>query len=74
MTETLAAIPPRTGNIDSLLRFFKSEYFRARVFYLMHYLYFDERGGIQDYLVNQLYEQHDQEVDFYLCQLVQVCL
>ena len=40
----------------------------------MHYLYHDEREGIQDYLVNQLYEKWDQDIDFYLCQLVQICL
>ena len=65
VSATVAWIPPTTGNIDSLLRFFKSEYFKSRVFYLMHYLYHDERTGIQDYLVNQLYEKEDHEVDFY---------
>ena len=51
--------PPGSNNIDSLLRFFQSDYFRSEIFYLMHYLYHDERSGVQDYLVNLLYDKPD---------------
>eukprot|EP00392_Amoebophrya_sp_AT5.2_P018674 g19262.t1 len=70
----VSSVDTRPKNIDSLLRFFQSDYFRSEIFYLMHYLYHDERPGIQDYLVNQLYEKSDMEIDFYLCQLVQICV
>lgn len=106
----VSSVDTRPKNIDSLLRFFQSDYFRSEIFYLMHYLYHDERPGIQDYLVNQLYEKYpkirsylrdpcwhddsffasicfhrpskktgtthrsDMEIDFYLCQLVQICV
>ncbi|CAD7965419.1 unnamed protein product [Amoebophrya sp. A120] len=74
LSSTTSQNRPGSKNIDSLLRFFQSDYFKSEIFYLMHYLYHDERPGIQDYLVNQLYEKSDVEVDFYLCQLVQICI
>lgn len=56
----------------SLLRLFKSEYFDAHLH--MTYLLVMDQRGVQDYLVNALYNMTDEDVDFYLPQLCQISL
>eukprot|EP00747_Dinoflagellata_sp_TGD_P209481 gnl/TRDRNA2_/TRDRNA2_82874_c0_seq1.p1 gnl/TRDRNA2_/TRDRNA2_82874_c0~~gnl/TRDRNA2_/TRDRNA2_82874_c0_seq1.p1 ORF type:complete len:711 (-),score=143.33 gnl/TRDRNA2_/TRDRNA2_82874_c0_seq1:128-2260(-) len=56
----------------SLMRLFQSEFFDAHLH--MHYLLRMEQQGVQDYLVNELYKMTDDDVDFYLPQLVQIAL
>lgn len=56
----------------SLLRLFQSDCFDAHMH--MHYLMKMEQSGVQDYLVNELYQTADGDIDFYLLQLCQVSL
>lgn len=56
----------------SLLRLFQSEYFDAQLH--MHYLFNMDNVGVHDYLVNELYKMADDDIDFYLPQLVQLAL
>jgi len=50
----------------SLLNLFKSEFFDIHM--TINYLYKYEAQGIQDYLINKLYEEKIRFVDFYLPQ------
>ncbi|KAF4738511.1 Phosphatidylinositol 4-kinase beta [Perkinsus olseni] len=56
------------ASLGSLLRLFKSEVFDA--YYHMHYLHTMTSQGVNDYLVNELYNVNDKYIDFYLPQLV----
>lgn len=55
----------------SLLRLFKSDFFNVHM--LIRYLFTREQG-IQDYLVNVLYKEDIEDIDFYLPQLCYICL
>ncbi|KEP62639.1 UNVERIFIED_CONTAM: phosphatidylinositol 3- and 4-kinase [Hammondia hammondi] len=63
----------RRGDEGSLLRLFQSEYFDA--YFHMYYLFHRQEAGVHEYLVNLLYvKRTDEDIIFYLPQLVQLSL
>lgn len=72
MASEIKPAPKLGANCGSLLRLFQSEFFDAYLH--MHYLFRMEQPGVQDYLVNELYQMQDDDIDFYLPQLCQMAL
>ncbi|XP_055327654.1 phosphatidylinositol 4-kinase beta-like isoform X2 [Paramacrobiotus metropolitanus] len=66
--------PPSQEHTNWLLRFFQSDLFDANL--AIHYLYRSKSKdtGVQQYLGNRLFTLDPVEVDFYLPQLINLCI